>query len=118
MLEFKLGCYRDPLDRPSRLTKPRHRRINIRAHQAVYQRKTVARGGKVGPVEPPLKAVQVHFGGKFDLILLKAVMNVFMYKLGGNQPQGAIKGASLLTLNTHHLEASLSTLSCDLYSLG
>ena len=45
-------------------------------------------------------------------------MNVSMYKLGRNQPQGATKGASLLTLNTHHLEASLSTLSCDLYSLG
>ena len=64
------------------------------------RRKTVA--------EPALAPVQVHFGGKSDLILLKAVMNVSMYKLGGNQSQGAIKGASLLTLNTHHLEASLS----------
>jgi len=75
----------------------------------------VARGTKVGPAEPALGPVQVHFGGKSDLILLKAVMNVSMYKLGGNRPQGAIEGASLLTLNLHHLEASLSTLSCDLY---
>ena len=71
-----------------------------------------------GSAEPALAPVQVHFGGKSDLILLKAVMNVSMYTLGRNQPQGATKGASLLTLNTHHLEASLSTLSCDLYSLG
>ena len=27
----------------------------IRAHQAVYQRKTVARGGKVGPAEPMVR---------------------------------------------------------------
>ena len=78
----------------------------------------MARGAKVGLAEPALAPVQVHFGGKSDLILQKAVMNVSMYKLRGNQPQGAIKGASLHTLNTHHLEASLSTLSCDLYSLG
>ena len=61
-----------------------------------------------GSAEPVLAPVQVHFGGKSDLILLKAVMNVSMYKLGGNRPQGAIKGASLHTLNTHHLEASFS----------
>ena len=71
-----------------------------------------------GSAEPALAPVQVHFGGKFDLILLKVVMNVSMYKLDGNRPQGAIKGASHHTLNTHHLEASFSTLSCDLYSLG
>ena len=58
--------------------KPRHRRTNTRAHQAVYQRRTVARGGKVGPAEPgfgqtPLKPVQVHFGGKAVLILLMVV---------------------------------------------
>ena len=64
----------------------------------------------MGPAEPALGPVQVHFGGKSDLILLKAVMNVSMYKLGGNRPQGDIKGASLHTLNTHHSEASLYTL--------
>ena len=75
-------------------------------------------GRTLGSAVPALAPVQVHFGGKSDLILLKAVMNVSMYKLGVNRPQGAIKGASLHTLNTHHLEASLSTRSCDLYSLG
>ena len=83
MLEFKLGCYRDPLDRPSRLTKPRHRRINIRAHQAVYQRKTVARGGNVGPAEPGQAPIQVHFGGNLTLILLKAVDDVSIFILAG-----------------------------------
>ena len=32
----------------------------------------------------------------------------FHVYLGGNRPQGAIKGASLHTLNAHHLKASLS----------
>ena len=64
---------RGPPDRPNRPTKPQHRLSDIRAHQAVSQRRTVARGGKVGPAEPPLSPVQVHFGRKIDLILLKAV---------------------------------------------
>ena len=79
-----------------------------RTHRAVYRRRSVARGGEVGSAEPGPLPVQVHVCGKLDLILLKAVMNVSMYKLGGNRPQGAIKGAFLHTLNTHHLEASLS----------
>ena len=42
----------------------------------------MAKGGKVGPAEPvvwpnpPLSPVQVHFGRKIDLILLKAVCNI------------------------------------------
>ena len=74
--------------RPTNQTKPtneaRHRRTNIRAHQAVYQRKTVARGGKVGSAEPRQAPVQVHFGGKSNLILLMAVWHVSMYEDGGN----------------------------------
>ena len=61
-----------------------------------------------GSTEPALAPVQVHFGGKSDLILLKAVMNVSMYKLGGNRPQGVIKGASHHSHNTQHLKASFS----------
>jgi hypothetical protein len=49
----------------------------------VYQRKAVARAAKVGPAEPRLMLVQVHFGGKITLILLKAVMNVSMFILAG-----------------------------------
>ena len=92
---------KSPLDRPNQPTKPRHRHTNTRAHQAVYQRRTVARGSKVGPAElgvrpnqgfgrTPLKPVQVHFGGKAVLILLKTVLCVSMYSFGGNRPIQAI----------------------------
>ena len=43
--------------RPTNQTKPTNEApasmTNIRAHQAAYQRKAVARGSKVGLVEPP-----------------------------------------------------------------
>ena len=48
---------------------PRHQPFDIRTHQAVYQRRTVARGGEVGPAELAMLPVQMHFGGKIDLIL-------------------------------------------------
>ena len=62
----------------------------------------------MGSAEPPLKPVQVHFGGKLPLILVMAVWLVSMYEDGGNQPPQAIKGASHTTHHTHHLKASLS----------
>ena len=44
-----------------------------------------------GSIEPPpLKPVQVHFGGKAVLILLMAVWYVSMYEDGGNRPPQAI----------------------------
>ena len=43
-----------------------------------------------GSAEPALIPVQVHFGGKAVLILLKEVLSVFMYSFGGNQPIQAI----------------------------
>ena len=58
-------------------------------------------GRTLGSAEPALAPVQVHFGGKSDLIPLKAVMNVSMYKLGGNRPQGLYKGPPT-TLTTHN----------------
>ena len=48
--------------------------------------KAVARGGKGGAAEPGLTPIQVHFGGKADLILPKAVVVVSMLRDGGNQP--------------------------------
>ena len=39
---------------------------NLGTHLAVTHAKAMARCGEVGPAEPP---VQVHSGGKFDLIL-------------------------------------------------
>ena len=63
----------------------------------------------MGSAKPALAPVQVHFGGKVVLILLKAVMNVFMYKLGGNQPQGLYKGPPT-TLTTHTTWRSLSLI--------
>ena len=50
----------------------------------------MAKGAKVGPAEPTLAPVQVHFGEKAVLILLKAVLSVSMYSFGGNRPIQAI----------------------------
>ena len=58
----------------------------IGTHLSVTQMKTVVRGSKVGPAEPPLKPVQVHFGGKAGLILLMVVWHVSFYEDGGNRP--------------------------------
>ena len=54
----------------------------------MYQRKTVARGSRGvgrtrGSTEPTLAPVQVHFGGKAVLILLKAVDDVSIFILVG-----------------------------------
>ena len=49
----------------------------------MYQRKTVARGGKGGSAEPTLAPVQVPFGGKAVLVLLKAVDDVSIFILAG-----------------------------------
>ena len=57
-------------------------------------------GRTLGSAEPALAPVQVHFDGKSNLILLKVVINVSMYKLGGNRPQGLYKGPPT-TLTTH-----------------
>ena len=81
-------CKRGPLDRPNRPTRPRHRHTNIRTHRADTQRKTVARGAKVGPAEPTLVPGQVHFGRKSTLILQKAVANISMFILAGTDIKG------------------------------
>ena len=54
------------------------------------------------------EAVQVHFGGKILLILLKAVPSVSISNSGGNRPLWAIKGASL-TPSTHTTKLSNSS---------
>ena len=43
-------------------------------------------GRTPGSAEPSLNPVQVHFGGKIDPILLRAVWHVSMYRDGGNRP--------------------------------
>ena len=75
-----------PQTRPNRPTKPRHRPSDIRTHQAVYQRRTVARGGKGGSADPTYKPNRLGFGRKLDLILLKAVDDVSMFRDGRNRP--------------------------------
>ena len=52
----------------------------------MYQRKAVAEAAKVGPAEPGQAFVQVHFGGKIILILLKSVADVTIQGDGRNQP--------------------------------
>ena len=108
-----------PQTRPNRPTKPRHRPSDIRIHQKVYQRRTVARGGNKGSADPTCQPFRLSFGGKPHPILPKAVLHVSMFRDGGNRPQELYKGPpTTLTTHTHHLKASLSTLSCNLYSLG
>ena len=74
----------------------------IGTHLSVTQTKAAVRGGRVGSAEPPLNLVQVHFGGKVDLIHSKAVLNVSIPKDGGNRSIRTIKGASLTPSHTHH----------------
>jgi len=73
-----------PPERPNRPTKPRHRPSDIRTHQVVYQRRTVARGGNKGSADPTWKIFPLSFGGKLDPILPKAVLHISMFRDGGN----------------------------------
>jgi hypothetical protein len=52
----------------------------------VYQRRTVASGGKRGSADPTCQPLRLRFGGKLDPILLKAVEGVSMFRDGGNRP--------------------------------
>ena len=70
-------------------------------------------GRTPGSAEPALVPIQVHFGGKTMLILLKAVLSVSMYSFGGNRPIQTIKEDSPHTPHTP-LEGLSLTLSCDL----
>ena len=72
-----------PQTRPNRPTKPRHRPSDIRTHRVVYQRRTVASGGKRGSADPTCQPFRLRFGGKLDPILLKAVDDVSMFILAG-----------------------------------
>ena len=85
-------CKRGPHIRANRLTRSRHRHPSIRAHQAVTQRKAVAggqgrqsgAGRPMGSAKPGQAPVQVRFGEKHDLILLKSVASVSIEGDGGN----------------------------------
>jgi len=66
----------------------------------VYQRRTVASGGKRGSADPTCQPFRLRFGGKLDPILLKAVDDVSMFRDGGNQPKKLYKGPPT-TLITH-----------------
>ena len=72
-----------PTNQTKPTNQPRHRPSNIRTHQAVYQRRTVAKGGKGGSAEPTCQPMRLSFGGKLDLILLKAVDDVSIFILAG-----------------------------------
>ena len=69
-----------------------------------------------GSADPTWQPPRLSFGGKLVLILLRSIRHVSMYSFGGNRPQALYKGPPTTLSLTHHLEASLSTLSCDLYS--
>ena len=52
----------------------------------------MARGGKGGSAEPTLAPVQVPFGGKAVLVLLKAVDDVSIFILVGTDLKKLYKG--------------------------
>ena len=52
----------------------------------MYQRRAVARGGTGGSADRTGKPLLLNFGGKADLILQKAVVNVPIFVEGGNRP--------------------------------
>ena len=52
----------------------------------MYQRRTVANGGKGGSTDPTCQLMRLSFGRKLDLILLKAVDDVSMFRDGENRP--------------------------------
>ena len=89
-----------PQTRPNHPTKPRHRSSDIRTHQAVYQRRTVARGGRGGSADPTYKPNMLGFGRKLDLILLKAVDEVSIFILAGTDLKELYMGPHT-THNTH-----------------
>ena len=75
---------RGPQTRINQPSKPRHRPSDIRTHQAVYQRRSVANGAKRGSANPTWQPLRLSFGGKLDPILLKAVDDVSVFRDGGN----------------------------------
>ena len=89
-----------PQTRPNRPTKPRHQPSDIRNHKAVYQRRSVARGGRWGSADPTCKPNRLSFGRKLDLILLKAVDDVSIFILAGTDLKELYKGPH--TTHTTH----------------
>ena len=72
----------DQTDQPS----PGTNQSDIMTHQAETQQKAVARGGTGGSADRTGKPLLLNFGGKADLILQKAVVNVPIFVEGGNRP--------------------------------
>ena len=81
-----------PQTRPNQPTKPSHRPSDIRTHQAVNQQRSVGIGAKGGLADPTWQPNRLSFGGKLDLILLKAVDDVSMFILAGTDLKELYKG--------------------------
>ena len=94
---------RGPLDRPSRPSKPRYRPSDTRTHQEVTQRKAVARGGRVGPVEPGVRPNLLWLPSRCILagslfLFSQGRLQVFPCKeMAGTDLKGYIKGLPPLT---------------------
>ena len=52
----------------------------------------MANGAKGGSADPTWQPNGLSFGGKLDLILLRSVRHVSMYRSGGNRPQALYMG--------------------------
>ena len=100
----------DPQTRPNEPTKPRHRPSDIRTHQAVHQRKAVARGGTGGSADPTWQLMRLSFGGKLDPILLKEVDDDSIQGDGGNRPLALYKGVPTTLSHTSLRSLSFYTL--------
>ena len=107
--EYRVLCNTSktsPLDRPNRPSKPRHRPPDTRTHQAVTQRKTVARGSRVGPVEPGVRPNLLWLPSRCILagslfLFSQGRLQVFPCKdMAGTDLKGYIKGLPPLTQDT------------------
>ena len=102
-----------PQTRPNRPTKHRHRPSDIRTHRAVNQQRSVASGAKRGSADPTWQPNGLSFGGKLDLILLKVVDDVSIFRDGGTDLSSYKRGLPPLSPHTP-LEGLSLYLSCDL----
>ena len=66
----------------------------------MYQRRAVARGGTGGSADPTWQLMRLSFGGKLDLILLKAVDDISMFIFAETDLKELYKGPHT-TLTTH-----------------
>ena len=100
-----------PQTRANRPTKPRHRPSDIRTHQAVYQRRSVANGAKGGRPTPLVSVSRWVLAGSL-ILSSRGQLGMFpCIDLAGTDLKHYIRGLPPLSLSHTPLEGlSLYTL--------